>query len=69
MGMSKKEREVYTKAFEASKAKTVKERMAAGKAAVAAYKKPAPAKNLKTMAKSRVDTIEAALDDALKKKP
>ena len=66
--MSKEENAIYMKAFQGSKAKTVKERMAAGDAAVEAVRnppKPEP-QNLFTMAQKRVDTIEQAVDEGVR---
>ena len=69
MAMSKEEKAVYDAAFSKSKAKTVKARMAAGKAAVAAKRNPPkPAeRNLSTMARSRVDSVESAIDGGIKR--
>ena len=68
MKLNKEDDAIYHAAFGKSKAKTVKERMAAGQAAVDTYRNPpkqAP-KNLKTMARARVDSIEAAIDGGIK---
>jgi hypothetical protein len=63
--LSKEDEAIYMAAFGKSKAKTVKERMAAGDAAVAASKAQ-PTKILKTLAQKRVDNIEAAIDGGIK---
>lgn len=64
--MNEKDNAIYMAAFGESKAKTVKERMAAGEAAVAASKtSPNAGKNLFTMAEKRVETIEKAVDQGI----
>jgi len=66
--MTKEENAVYMKAFQESTAKTVKERMAAGESAVQTMRNPPKPeqKNLFTMAKKRVETIEQAIDEGVR---
>lgn len=63
--MSKEENAVYMKAFQSSKAKTVKERMAAGDAAVASHRKgPAPTPK-KNYGERRIASIDQAVDGGI----